>query len=862
MKNVQAVTKDGLDLTDYIIVDGHVDYGKIGVYTLTYSLNIQGVTASATRSVTINNNPISRPGRTKNYSSSTITLGSGSYLTGDGSQLENAPINPAFVDNELLNKPLPTNGWWNSLIGENYGRQSGLFLNPLRSSFSKDGVEITDTGSGFTQYWRDDAGALTVATFALPMKDLVLKANALSNEYITKVIDYSDNAVKVAMRNSHDGADEMVTTLVQGSPFIFTEFNQGNGYFHLNQSGTHPYEFYSITGEKQTDSYTGSSLIIKLPNVHVGYVCTVPNGPGTNVTNPLYQDKYYLVSAPNNTTFTFSRDTHANEAFKDKVSFVSDQGNYISICSLDNMQEASYYQQYAYSFIHKANTSYEVDHDRSIVKTTFSDNYSNIKSPSSGVLLGLLPHQYLHSDATLTNRKIDSVRGDVKLIESSVFTTEQSYYGMLPTYTLPTNREFSSETALSYLESLDNNTNNTYGDTDDERKGPYWDAKTFYPLAQGVIFADQLNNDLYKEKFLTKLEAILVNWFTYSGPTDEDYIYYNQKWGTMYYSNNEFNTSSELSDHHFTHGYLVYAASVASMYDKTFYNNYGSMIEALLLDYMNYDSESETYPELRSFDPWAGHSWAHGYGFFAEGNNQESSGEALNSWVAGYLFGLQLGDEELVDAAIYGFTTELNAIKEYVFNYHDLAFTKEYTDVVNISSIIWGGKNTYATWFGLHPSFIYGIHYLPIGEYVSAYAVGSEETQIVREIYADYRRMMNGFNETWMANMWSVQALFDPSAALSNFNANAILNDDYPNDLISAYWNINAAKTLGTRSNEVFATNSNKVASDVYKASDGSYAAQLWNSSNESQVVNFVDNNGRVVGSYTVPANSFVKVAI
>ena len=40
--------------------------------------------------------------------------------------------------------------------------------------------------------------------------------------------------------------------------------------------------------------------------------------------------------------------------------------------------------------------------------------------------------------------------------------------------------------------------------------------------------------------------------------SDERYLYYNEAWGTVYYSNNDFNTASEMSDHSFTHGYLVY----------------------------------------------------------------------------------------------------------------------------------------------------------------------------------------------------------------------------------------------------------------------------------------------------------------
>ena len=41
---------------------------------------------------------------------------------------------------------------------------------------------------------------------------------------------------------------------------------------------------------------------------------------------------------------------------------------------------------------------------------------------------------------------------------------------------------------------------------------------------------------------------------------------------------------------------------------------------------------SDELPQLRTFDPYAGHSWASGTSPFADGNNQESSSEAVTAW--------------------------------------------------------------------------------------------------------------------------------------------------------------------------------------------------------------------------------------
>ena len=87
--------------------------------------------------------------------------------------------------------------------------------------------------------------------------------------------------------------------------------------------------------------------------------------------------------------------------------------------------------------------------------------------------------------------------------------------------------------------------------------------------------------------------------------------------------------------------------------DRAFYNQYREMILLLMQDYMNHDASDLRFPVLRSFDRYAGHSWAHGFGSFAEGNNLESTGEAINSWVAAYHIAQLENNQAMMDAAIY-----------------------------------------------------------------------------------------------------------------------------------------------------------------------------------------------------------------
>lgn len=861
-KDVSVKSADGLDLTRLLKVEGNVEYGKLGTYTLKYTVNVNGEEKSVTRNIEVKADSISRPKTNKSYTNNSKSLGNGSYRVGDGENLD-APDAPTYLDNELMDKPVPTSSWWTTMLISNYGNSNGIFTNPYRSSFQNGGVEITDGREGFTQYWTDGEGTLSTAQFYNAIKEVMFKASSLNASYYTRVIDYSDSTAKIAMRNTMDGADEMVITFAQGSPYIFAEQKEKTGEFNVTVAGTtKPYEYYDLNLNKIDGTYTGDGIIIKIPQMHVGYVCAIPTGINQTLPQtPIYEDKYYLVNAPENTTFTISRKNHNNQIFYDNVSYTLGDGNYFSVGSLNNLQEASFYHEHAYSFVHRSYSDFEVDYENSNVVTTYTQNYSNVEGNSNSIV-ALMPHQYKYSNATLTDKKFKTIRGDFKVYNGNSFKTEQSFYGMLPGYTLPTDSSFNTSKMEEYFASLDTNTNSTFGDSDEYRKGPYWDAKTIYPLAQGVMMADQLGNASYKQKYLTKLENLLKDWFTYDGNNDESFLYFNEKYGTMYYSNNEFNTARYLNDHHFTHGYLVISAAIASMYDSSFYNDYKDIIDLLLKDYANPSRESDTYPYLRTFDKWFGHSWADGYGAAAEGNNQESSGEALNSWVAAYTFGLINNDQDMIDAAIYGYTTELNSIKQYVFNYDQDLWSTDYKKTADVCCITWGGKNTDATFFGLNPSFIYGIHWLPIGEYVSGYAITDSDKVALQRIYNSYLQKKVGFKDTWMSNMRCVEALLNPDNAVSNFSESAIKNDDYPNDLAPTYYNIYAAKSMGLRSDDLYLKNATNVGWDVFEKDASTYYVQVLNPSSTSKSFDVCDRNGNVIKTITVNASSLIRVEV
>ena len=107
-----------------------------------------------------------------------------------------------------------------------------------------------------------------------------------------------------------------------------------------------------------------------------------------------------------------------------------------------------------------------------------------------------------------------------------------------------------------------------------------------------------------------------------------------------------FSGSDEFNDHHFHYGYFIYAAAILAQYDADFLSAHKDGINLLVADIANYKT-GEELPLRRAYDPYAGHSWASGAAPFSDGNNQESSSEAINAWTGVALWGEVSGNDAL-----------------------------------------------------------------------------------------------------------------------------------------------------------------------------------------------------------------------
>jgi endoglucanase Acf2 len=170
--------------------------------------------------------------------------------------------------------------------------------------------------------------------------------------------------------------------------------------------------------------------------------------------------------------------------------------------------------------------------------------------------------------------------------------------------------------------------------------------------------------------------------------------------------------SDQFNDHHFHYGYFLYAASVAARYDPSLIPKIEPVVNLLAADIAS-PASSKSFPELRVFDAYAGHSWAAGYAPFADGNNQESSSEAVGAWNGLALWATVTHNPGLRTEAIWLLSSEAASAKAYWTNFDPTAdvYTGFDHGVVGIN---WGAKRDSATWFSADANAKLGIQLIPM----------------------------------------------------------------------------------------------------------------------------------------------------
>ncbi len=188
--------------------------------------------------------------------------------------------------------------------------------------------------------------------------------------------------------------------------------------------------------------------------------------------------------------------------------------------------------------------------------------------------------------------------------------------------------------------------------------------------------------------------------------------------------------SEEGNDHHFHYGYFLYAAALVAADDPALAVDLAPVVDLLAADIaaggpVEASDGGAPIPALRVFDVVAGHSWASGLSPFADGNNQESTSEAVAAWNGLALWAQVRGDDDLETQARWLLASEASSATTYGTAFDRSDPTVEGLDA-SVVSLLWGGKRERNTWFSAEPSAALGILVLPVTA-ASGYLTGGPD---------------------------------------------------------------------------------------------------------------------------------------
>ncbi len=341
-------------------------------------------------------------------------------------------------------------------------------------------------------------------------------------------------------------------------------------------------------------------------------------------------------------------------------------------------------------------------------------NVFELDTKNSGdTIWGVLPHQFnglKNKKECLNGESIKTLRGNQKFCKGNIFYIN-SNQNINPIKRLSFDN-ITEENKQELTKLVKEDINNFKGF---KASDTYFRGKEILRIAQLYDFSKQLNLVAESEK----LHNMLVDEFNAWRLNTENkqkssngryFVYDNNIKGIIGYQTSF--GSEEFNDHHFHYGYFIHAAAILGEYDYEFIDKNKDFINLIIKDYLNINRNDKDFPFIRSFDFYEGHSWAAGTALFGDGNDQESSSEAVHAYYAGFLWGQVIDDKNLMETSKWLYNQEADTALTYwlLSNSYSPKFSNyEHS----LFSMIWGGKAEFSTWFSDEPEAKLAIQLIP-----------------------------------------------------------------------------------------------------------------------------------------------------
>ncbi|MCB2156846.1 hypothetical protein KQI84_18360 [bacterium] len=457
---------------------------------------------------------------------------------------------------------------------------------------------------------------------------------------------------------------------------------------------------------------------------------------------------------------------------------------------------------YATAFAKPVDSVYSWTYDptQGTVTTNWELMTSPLKGSGTDLIQGWIPHHYRVTtrDFAFNGLEYDTPRGRMQCATGRQFEIVYPFNGILPHIPQPQ----ISGLANDYLASRMNNYISDYAGVTNYGAETYFGGKDMLRFARYLSMAHSTGHAAESTLEAT-LRGALEDWLTYTPGETEHYYAYYPNWKALVGFNESFG-SSAFTDHHFHYGYLTHSAAILGLLDPSFLTDYGEMASLVAKEYANWDRADTRFPFLRTYDIWAGHSYAGGLSG-PTGNNQESSSEAINSWVGVFLLGEAMGDADMAAAGAMGFAIESRAVQEYWLDMYGTNWPAAYDK--SVVGILFDGGNAFATYFSGDPAWIHGIQWIPSSPTFLAYLV--EDPTYAAQHYTDMMAERVDFGESaTIAGMGSSLGnlvlgyllMFDADQAAAELDSLYAANDPVATDVFTggrSYYYTHSMRTLG-----------------------------------------------------------------
>ena len=744
-------------------------------------------------------------------------------------------VMPQVVE-PAASKIIATHRWWGSIpfIGEmQLGDTNGgahVTADPIRTRVSNAGARIMGLPGGFKL-----AGGLCANCYPQyvggdpfgEVFDGIAIANSAYGSMDAYLKDYSDGSATVMWKAGN--TDVMEATFIHGSPYVYFKVYDGSPIIKTLRSNS---------GEKGIFYESGDSL-----------------GVWTNVAG---NRNNFVITGEGVTTYTNTSSDQigiSNATGEFTVSYIP------TISGEPGVSMSDYFVSKARNIVASVDIDYSVNRENNSV--TVTHNYFDKNGNAADTIVGMHPMHWKFSNQQTSNYKIRSARGIIKFAETSSFNYTMPYVGVLPT--LPATENTYDQNILEQLVKDFVNAGETSWINREITNDTYWSGKAYGKAAEVIAIAKSIGLSQEANELTSWLKSELEDWFTAEtdGEIDElRYFVYDDDWDTILGIEEAYGSHQRLADHHFHYGYFVRAAAEICRTDKSWCGSdqYGPMIELLIRDYAGGDND-DMFPTYRNFDPANGFSWADGKADALQGNNNESTSEAANSYGAIILYGLITGNDDLINKGIYLHTSTSNAYWQYwndIDGYNGIGddyknFMPGYPNVT--TSIIWSSGADFSTWFSPAYAHILGIQGLPSNPLI--FHVSQYKDYMMDYIELGLRESSNGKpsglpDDQWRDLWWNLIAMVDPEAAIADYNT---MSSSYDNEAgeskAHTYHWIHTFNKLGHIQTGTGDLTSNHPAAVAFEK-NGVTTYVAYNYENNPITVSYSDGK-----SFSVPANSF-----